>query len=81
MAVPLLVNFDRYTELTLGLDSVSAGGNPIPNGVGLVTGWLSNALWEICADVVSTSWTACASSPTTFWTSCYSNPSTTWSDC
>lgn len=62
------MNFDRYTEMTLGLDAVTSGGNIVPNGVGLVTAWLSNALWDICADVVSTTWSACYSSPATIWT-------------
>jgi len=70
MAVPILVSFDRYAEVTFGLDAESAGSLPVANGVALVTEWLSNAQWGICYDQPTTSWGQCYSQPVTVWTDC-----------
>lgn len=81
MAVPYGVNFDRFAEMTFGLDAITAGGAIEKNGVALVTGWLSNALFSLCQDSISTSWTVCGSDPGTFWTAVVTDPDTAWSEC
>lgn len=70
MAIPRVVSYDRYADLTGGLIAQSAAVNIITiNGVALVTWWLSNA-WIRCAPDVSTGWTLCAAPVATTWTEC-----------
>lgn len=69
MAIPDNVEFDRYAEMTTGLDSITSGEKIVVDGIALVTGWLSGGLWQICVAVApSNSWAACYSDPTTTWT-------------
>lgn len=70
MAVPRLVQFDRYAEVTFGLEAETSGLSVVVNGVALVTEWLANAQWGICYDQPSTSWADCFTQPTTTWTDC-----------
>lgn len=70
IAVPHLVSFDRYAEMTVGLDATTAGGLIVVNGVALVTQWLSNSQWSMCYQEPSSSWTDCYSDPATVWSGC-----------
>lgn len=81
MAVPRLVHFDRFAQLTFGLITDQGAPEIRPNGIALVTKWLSGEQWDICTDAISTSWGGCYGAPDTDWESCYAEPSTTWTDC
>ncbi len=82
MGIPLNVRFDRYAELTGGLVQVTDEAPFIldPNGMSVVTGWLTlgDGVWSACYDPVSTAWTACYSAVVTVWSACYSAVTTTW---
>lgn len=81
MGVPFLVRFDRYAQMTYGLEAYGLG--PVPNvfganGVALVTGFLFGENWNYCSSPVSTSWTLCMASVSTSWTPGFSQPVTAW---
>ncbi len=80
ISVPYLVKFDRYSEMTLGLDATSTppATDIYVNGVALVTGWLSGDIWIYCSDLISTTWADCIVEVSTSWPACYSDPVTTW---
>jgi hypothetical protein len=67
MAIPSQIQFDRFAQVTAGLEAVTAGNELVVNGVALVTGWLSGAAWALCYADPSTSWAACSSDPVTTW--------------
>lgn len=81
MAVPFQVIFDRYSQVSSGIESVGLGS--IPNGFGIngisvVTQFLYGGAWQYCGDPVVTSWTACGSPVSTTWTAAYTLPVTAW---
>lgn len=66
--------------MEFGLDAV-ANELPFtvkPNGVALVTQWLSGEQWSPCYDPISTLWTGCFAQPVTGWSACFTAPSTAW---
>ena len=80
MAVPMGVKFDRYAQMSSGLEQVSLEVPFVlnPTGMSIVTGWLTSGIWSTCYDPISTTWTACYSAVVTVWTSCYNAVTTTW---
>ncbi len=80
MGVPLNVRFDRFAQLTKGVEQVSLETPFIlnPSGIALVTGWLTGGIWSNCYDPIITTWAACYSAVVTAWSACYSAVTTTW---
>lgn len=80
IAIPIAVHFDRYSQMTKGLDAVMSEAPFIVsrNGIAAVTGWLAGEFWATCYDSITTSWAACYSAPSTSWTATYSPVTTVW---
>lgn len=64
--IPVLVQFDRFSQMSDGLVSDSPGFALRANGIALVTEWLSGQ-WDACYEPVVTGWTGCYAQPTTTW--------------
>jgi hypothetical protein len=79
--VPTLVHFDRFAQMTFGLEAEMPGFQLVPNGIGLVTGWLAGEGWDVCYAPVSTGWTNCFGGPVTGWTISFAQPTTGWTLC
>lgn len=81
MAAPAFVKFDRYAQLSFGLIAEGFVPAVAPNGIALVTRWLSGSVWNGCSDPATIVWTNCYSVTPTVWSACYTPVTTTWVAC
>lgn len=82
MGVPLFPVFDRYAQITGGIETItnqSVVNQYGINSVGIITGFIFAEIWQYCHSDPSTTWTSCYSAPSTGWSACYSQPVTSWS--
>lgn len=63
-----LVKFDQFAVMSFGLISLKNPGQLVPNGIGLVTSFVSGEIWANCCDPVTTTWTDSFPEPVTVWT-------------
>lgn len=67
MAFPPNSQFDRYAQLTYGLDAYGIGYGVGVNYLAIITGFMYGYGWQYCGPTPVTVWLPCGVAPVTTW--------------